>query len=338
MPQNGVTFGRGEAARLPEVFGKPAFVAREASRFIRQNRDRPFILYANFLEPHMPFFGPRDDQYDPAGVPLPPNFADVPTAAQPLKARLMQEYYFRHGHSGLPLRTEAEWRRMIANYWGLCSLVDTHVGAILNTLDECGLADDTIVVFTSDHGDMMGSHRLLAKCVMYQEAVRVPLLIRLPGQRRAHRVRGPVSQIDVVPTLLDFMGQPIPETLPGKSLRARMTEDASSPDENVFIVWDGPNNGITDHIGQVAIPDWMTDLAPRADIEAAFRDSVRTVITPDGWKLNYSPLGEHELYNLRQDPGETLNLAREAGVAGIFDRLTDAIRAWQQTVADPVVF
>ena len=58
MPQNGVTFGRGEAARLPEVFGKPAFVAREASRFIRQNRDRPFILYANFLEPHMPFFRP----------------------------------------------------------------------------------------------------------------------------------------------------------------------------------------------------------------------------------------------------------------------------------------
>ena len=57
---------------------------------------------------------------------------------------------------------------------------------------------------------MMGSHRLLAKCVMYQEAVRVPLLIRLPGQRRRQRVHGPVSQIDVVPTLLDFMGQPIP--------------------------------------------------------------------------------------------------------------------------------
>jgi arylsulfatase A-like enzyme len=336
-PQNGVTFGRGEAARLPEAFGKPAFVAREASRFIRQNRDRPFILYANFLEPHMPFFGPRDDQYDPAEVPLPPNFAAVPTAAQPLKARLLQEYYFRHGHSGLPLRTEAEWRRMIANYWGLCSLVDTHVGTILNTLDECGLADNTIVVFTSDHGDMMGSHRLLAKCVMYQEAVRVPLLIRLPGQRCGTRVHGPVSQIDVVPTLLDLLGRPIPEQLPGKSLCARMTEGAEAPADNVFIMWGGPNNGITDRIGEVAIPDWMADRAPRAEIEAAFRDPVRTVITPDGWKLNYSPLGEHELYNLRQDPGETLNLAGEAGVAGTFNRLTDAIRVWQQTVADPVV-
>ena len=85
-----------------------------------------------------------------------------------------------------------------------------------------------------------------------------------------------------------------------------MTEGASAPADNVFIMWGGPNNGITDRIGEVAIPDWMADLAPRAEIEAAFRDPVRTVITPDGWKLNYSPLGEHELYNLRQDPGETL--------------------------------
>lgn len=334
-PQNRVTFGRGEAARLPEAFGKPAFVARAASRFIRENRNRPFILHANFLEPHMPFFGPRDDQYNPVDMLLPSNFDAVPGPNQPLKTRLMQEYYFRHGHSGLPLRTEAEWRWMIANYWGLCSLVDTHVGTILNTLDECGLRDDTIIVFTSDHGDMMGSHRLLAKCVMYQEAVRVPLLIRLPGQRRGRRVAGPVSQIDVVPTLLDFMGQPIPPHLPGKSLRSRMSGDAAAG--NVFIMWGGPNNGIIDRVGEVAIPDWMTEQASAAEIEAAFRDPVRTVITPDGWKLNYSPLGEHEVYNLRQDPGETHNLAGEASVAGIINRLTDEIRSWQHTVADPAV-
>jgi arylsulfatase A-like enzyme len=284
----------------------------------------------------MPFFGPRDDQYSPAEVTLPANFADVPGPEQPLKVRLMQEYYLRRGHSGLPLRTEAEWRRMIANYWGLCSLVDTHVGAILDTLEACGLADDTIVVFTSDHGDMMGSHRLLAKCVMYQEAIRVPLLIRLPGRRRGRRVTGPVSQIDVVPTLLDLMGQPIPQGLSGKSLAAQVEGDAARvPDESVFVMWGGPNNGITDRIGQVAIEEWMPEFAPRAEIEAAFRDPVRTVITPDGWKLNYSPRGEHELYHLRNDPGETRNLAGQARFAGVFDRLTDEIRAWQHAVADP---
>ena len=94
------------------------------------------------------------------------------------------------GTAACRCKTEADWRRMIANYWGLCSLVDTHVGTILQTLwRNPALADNTIVVYTSDHGDMMGSHRLIAKCVMFEEAVRVPLLVHLPGQdaRAAHR-------------------------------------------------------------------------------------------------------------------------------------------------------
>ena len=173
-PRNGDRFGRAETARLPEEYGKPAFLAGAASRFIRQNAQHPFVLFVNFLEPHMPFFGPRDGQYSPLDVPLPGNFDDLPGDDRPLKTRLMQRHYFDAGHSGLPLRDESDWRRMIANYWGLCSLVDTHVGTILRALDECQLLDETIVVFTSDHGDMMGSHRLLAKCVMFQEAIRVP--------------------------------------------------------------------------------------------------------------------------------------------------------------------
>ena len=84
---------------------------------------------------------------------------------------------------GCRLKNETDWRRMIAHYWGLCSLVDTHVGTILDTLEDCGLRDNTMVVFTSDHGDMMGSHRIIAKCVQFEEAVRVPFLLRLPGYR-----------------------------------------------------------------------------------------------------------------------------------------------------------
>jgi arylsulfatase A-like enzyme len=73
-PSRGTIFGRGETARFPEAYGKPAYLAREASRYIREHQDEPFVLYVNFLEPHMPFFGPRDDQYDPAEVSLPENF------------------------------------------------------------------------------------------------------------------------------------------------------------------------------------------------------------------------------------------------------------------------
>ncbi len=335
-PTNGSTFGRGETARLDEAYGKPAYLAEETSRFIREHRHDPFVLFVNFLEPHMPFFGPRDDQYDPAQVALPPNFDARPTDAQPLKTRIFERAYYRQGHSGLPLRTEADWRRMIANYWGLCSLVDTHVGTILDALEACGLDEDTIVVFTSDHGDMMGSHRLLAKCVAFEEAVRVPLLIRLPGQGASRHIREPVSQIDLVPTLLDLMGQPIPDHLQGKSLRPRVEGTGEAPPPDVFIEWNGHNNGFGDAIGRVSIPEALQGLVPESAVIAAITDPVRTVITPDGWKLNCSPLGEHELYNLEQDPLETVNLAAELGMRSRMGELASKIHGWQEGTGDTV--
>ncbi|MFW6153850.1 MAG: sulfatase [Planctomycetota bacterium] len=333
-PANGRRFGRAETCRLPEPLGKPAFVADRASDFLRRHRDEPFILYVNFLEPHMPFFGPRDEQYEPAEIPLPANFDDVPGETRPLKTRLLAEHYRRHGHSGLPLADAADWRRMIAHYWGLCSLVDTHVGTILQTLEETGLADSTIVVFTSDHGDMMGSHRLLAKCVMFEEAVRVPMLIRLPGQRTARRIRGPVSQIDVVPTLLDLMGQPAPEHLQGRSLRPAMAAAAGAVDRPAVIEWNGPNNGLGDATGRVRIPEWMSAMADPTRIEAATCDPVRTVVTPDGWKFTCSPLGEHELYHLADDPIEARNVVEDR--RDVAARLRDELVRWQAAAGDGV--
>ena len=180
-PKNGKRFNRGEATRLPEEVGKPAFLAEKASEFIRNRGEEPFILYVNFLEPHMPFFGPRDDQYPLEDIPLPANLRAEPGEDVHLRNRLLMESYRRSGYDDNPLRSEADWKKMIARYWGLCSLVDTHVGTILESLKESGRWDDTIIVFTSDHGDMMGSHGLLAKCVMYEEAGRVPWLLHLPG-------------------------------------------------------------------------------------------------------------------------------------------------------------
>jgi arylsulfatase len=334
-PRNGTIFGRGEAARLPEAYGKPAYLAREASRFVRQHAHRPFVLFVNFLEPHMPFFGPRDEQYDPASVALPPNFEARPGQDQPLKTRLFERAYLARGHSGLSLKTEADWRRMVANYWGLCSLVDTHVGTILDTLADCGLGENTIVVYTSDHGDMMGSHRLIAKCVAFEEAIRVPLLVRLPGQHAGARVETPVSQIDLVPTLLDLMGQPVPEGLEGASLRPQIEGRAETPPDDVFVEWNGHNNGLGDVIGQVSIPEPLRELATKGEIISAITDPLRTVITPDGWKLNCSPRGEHELYNLNEDPFETQNLASPER-APLMQALADRIRRWQERTGDTV--
>lgn len=335
-PRNGSLFGRGEAARLPETCGKPAYLAQEAARFIHEHQRDPFVLYVNFLEPHMPFFGPRDDQYDPGQVDLPPNFGADLAQDQPLKARLYAQGYYRQGHSGLALRTEADWRRLVANYWGLCSLVDTHVGTILNALAGCGLDEDTIVVYTSDHGDMMGSHRLLAKCVSFEEAIRVPLLVRLPGQKASLRIPDPVSQVDLVPTLLDLMGQPIPDGLQGVSLRRQLEEGGRDAPRDVFVEWNGHNNGFGDVIGRVSIPEPLQGFANEDDVVAAITAPVRTVITHDGYKLNCSPLGEHELYDLGDDPLETRNLASEPERQPVVEDLAARIHSWQERTGDTV--
>ncbi len=115
-PREGTIFTRGETARFPEFLSKPAFLAREAIRFIRDHREHPFCLFVNFFEPHMPFFGPRDGQYDPAGIPLPPNFGGDQDEGAPLKVRVLREHVRRHGHSGFPLQSREDWQAMIGRY------------------------------------------------------------------------------------------------------------------------------------------------------------------------------------------------------------------------------
>src|SRR5436305_14586617 len=114
--------------------------------------------------------------------------------------------------------THEEYRSIKQRYLGLITLVYKSIGAVLLCLERCGLSDDTIVVHTSDHGDSLGAHHLFGKEVMFEEAARVPLLIRLPGQRRDKVIPQPVSHIDFVPTLLDLLGQPKHPQCAGKSL------------------------------------------------------------------------------------------------------------------------
>jgi arylsulfatase len=327
-------FSREYCSRLPEQFGKPAFLASEASRYIREHKDEPFIMYVNFLEPHMPYFGPRDDQYDPSLIPLPDNFYDEPGASNPLKLKLFQQAYRTYGHSGLLLETEQQWRKMISNYWGLVSLVDKYMGNILDELTECGLYDDTIIVFTSDHGDMMGSHQLLAKCVMYQESIQVPLLLKLPGQSGGQRVSWNASQIDLVPTLLDLLGHEAPENLPGQSWVPTLTEGKPLRESNVFVEWSGKECGLEGFLKKGYSLDCWKDTATPEEAEKAIRASVRTIITPDGWKYNESAIGEHELYCLAVDPSERTNVYRDPIHNAKLKQLQSLLSEWRTRTAD----
>ena len=329
-------FSRPAAARLPEEHCKPAYLADETCEWLRAlGSSDPFAACVNFLEPHMPFTGPRDGQYDPGDIPLPGNFDHPPAAGSHLRNRMLHAGYRSEGYGGVSLDTEDGWRRIRANYWGLVSQVDAAVGRILDAVAACGRADDTIVVFTSDHGDMMGSHQLLAKTVMYEEAVTVPLLIHAPGLTPG-RISAPVSQLDLVPTLLDLMNEPIPSGLQGQSLRAAMEGGRYEP-RDVVIEWDGTETGVSGIEGTAEFPDYLASLAPPDQLERALRDPLRTIITPDCWKLVYSPdLGQHALYDLNADPLELHDLCRDPEHQSRIKDMTRRLAAWGQRTGDPI--
>jgi len=309
-------FSRGRASTLPEAFSKATFIAGETCRFLEENRHQPFIHYLNFLEPHMPFYGPLSGMYPPESVPLPPNFNDFPAPDLPL-SHAKAERWKAHGFEWYDLSTEAGWRQMIAAYMGLNTLIDRCVGSVLDKLESLGLMDETIIVFTSDHGEMMGSHRLIGKQVMYQESIRVPLLIRLPGQCEQQRITGPMSQIDLVPTLLDLIGAPLPEGLHGTS-KAELLRNGGNArlEDDVFICWNTRAHGESP--------------APRSTEQLCFREDVRTLVTPDGWRFSYFPeTGAHELFCLREDPMECHNLARDPGQVARIEGFTRRLQAWE---------
>jgi arylsulfatase len=320
-------FSRSTAARLPEEVGKPAFQARECIRFLETYHEQPFFLMVNFLEPHMPFFGPFDGMYRAEDMSLSESWYREMEPTVPLHYRLLREFYARQNRH-VKTNDEWGWKELKARYWGLCSLVDKHAGRILQRLEELGLAEDTIVVYTSDHGDMMGDHRLVAKCVQYEGAVRVPLLIRVPGLP-PRRIITPVSLVDLVPTLLELLGLPLPEHLQGRSLVPLLTHGDVAPDDaEVVIEWNGWDG--FDHIREQL-------LAERTGLDEQPLSLDARTIRRGRWKLTLHMTGEHELYNLQADPGEMHNAFHDPACAPVVRTLYERLLAWQRRTNDPLV-
>ena len=304
-PDRGSKFSRSFAARRPIEHCKPSFLEMKACEFLRRHRSEPFILYINFLEPHMPFFGPLDNEHDPHDVDLPANFSDPLEDNEPLCYRRKREQCIQKYGAD-----EKDIRSLIARYWGLVTQVDRSVGAILRMLETLGLAENTIVVYTSDHGDMMGSHHMVEKGVMYEEAARIPWLIRVPQMNGKGRlIKNCVSQIDMVPTLLELLTAKSQDSLPGQSLVPLFT-GGKVGQRDVFIEWNPYSKKRLEHL------------------------YTRTIISPDGWKLCLSDVDKCQLFNLKEDPGETTNLFDSGRHSDIISQMRSKIYKWQGKVED----
>lgn len=273
--------------------------ADAAIEFLQQDDDRPFFLQVNFTAPHDPLFFPPgfENHYKLADIPLPPNY--------------LPQHPFDYGNNQgrdevlLPFpRSEELIRKTIRVYYSVISHLDRQVGRILDTLERTGRGDNTIVIYTSDHGVGIGSHGIRGKQNMYEHTINVPLIVAGPGLPHGVRRSGQVALRDLYPTVCDLCDIEIPSTVTGKSFVPILKGEAA-------------------------------EIRPFA--VGYFRDKQRMIRKGD-WKLiEYPQVGRIQLFNLKDDPYELHDLADDSAQRERKEHLLSLLRGWQQSVNDPVL-
>jgi arylsulfatase A-like enzyme len=293
---------------VPEELYPTTFVEERTiaalERFAAARDGGPFMLQCSFPDPHHPFTPPGRywDLYDPADVALPPSFGKVDPEEPALLRRLRtlrSQPGFVPGRFCTQFVDEAAVRQAIALNYGAITMVDDAVGRVMSALQRLGLADDTVVVFTSDHGDLMGDHSLIFKQGFHYEGlIRVPLLWRDPRDLAPAVVDRPTSTLDLARTVLGRAGVPVPVGVQGVDLFQPQT----------------PRDGVVIEEDELGIH--MGELGP-----------TRLTTFVDGrWRLTLwhgDPQGE--LFDREADPHELRNLWNDPGAArvkaGLMERL-----------------
>lgn len=250
--------------------------AEAACRFLGERAQTPFALFVAFWAPHPPLVVPEPyaSLFRPEAIDLPKNVGRE-SQGQPEAVRLGVPAQLGEGLQ------EEDWRNAWAAHLGLVRLADAGIQRILEALQRSGHAENTVIVFTVDHGEHLGAHGLYQKMECYEEAIRVPLVTRVPGAP-PRRCKGLVSHLDIAPTLLDLLGLPVPDHMVGRSLREVIFNGAPVRREAVFSAYDG-------------------------NPEAGIR---RRAIVGERWKYVWHPFqGADELYDLWEDTCELVNLA-----------------------------
>jgi arylsulfatase A-like enzyme len=285
-------------------------VSHAAEAFLRQRRSRePFLLVASLTQPHdicdwlrlnqrhkrvPPYPLPR--RAFPALPPLPPNFGAHPS--EPVYVRRYREEKCEPNLGGWD---RVEWRWCLWNYYRMVEMADAELGRILAALAASGKAENTVVVFTSDHGEGMGEHRLDRKNFHYDSAVRVPLVFSWPGRLPANQVnrRALASGIDLVPTLCGFAGVEPPPMTTAVDLGPVLTGRAR-------------------------------EARPFLGVELSVRAVGRVLRTPRYKYAVFAGDPVEQLFDLQADPGETRNLAARHQFRDVLQTHREHLAAWEQ--------
>lgn len=292
---------------------REAGYTREALQLMEEyaGLDQPWLIECDYDDPHPPCHvpAPYDTMYDASSMRLPPNLFDT-LADKPRALGLSRR------RQGTESWSNDDWRKVLAHYCASITMLDDLFGRLLAKLDELGLAQNTVVIFTSDHGSMIGAHGFLChgSPAMFEEGLRPPLVVRWPDGVAPGTVCDEfVSHVDILPTLAELAGVHVP---------------------------DGDERPLH---GQSLVPflQGREDDTWRHEVHAAYDGtgiafySVRVVRTRAG-KLVYHAFGDHELYDMVADPHELRNRFNDPACAALKADLLQRLVAWLQRTGDPI--
>lgn len=234
---------------IPEKYHYNTWIAERTNSLMEQyvDNDENFFLWSSFFDPHPPYLAPEpwDTMYDPDELTIPkgkegeheqnPPHFQMTQEQEPDFSAYKETGFGIHGYHSHTGISEADHKKLTATYYGMISMMDKYIGKILDKLDELGIADNTIVVFTSDHGHFFGQHGLQYKGGFhYEDLIRIPFIARYPGHIPAGKTTQAMqSLVDLAPTFLKFTGIPIPSSMTGIDQRE---------------VWLGQKKSARDHV------------------------------------------------------------------------------------------
>jgi arylsulfatase A-like enzyme len=269
--------------------------AAEAIKLLEEHKNGPFFIAAGFYRPHTPYVAPKKyfDLYPLESIDL-PELSDDDRSRTPAMA-------YRSAKAEQETMTDRQRREAMQAYWASITFMDAQVGRVLNALDRLGLADNTVIVMTSDHGYHTYQHGLWQKMSLFENAARVPLIIAAPRAAGNGRATASLAElVDLYPTLADLCGLMPPEYLDGKSQRPALNDPSRSVKDAAY-----------------------TQIRRGANADGY---SVRT----DRWRYTVWNDGRdgEQFYDMRSDPGETRNLAADPAQAANVTKLKQLVRQY----------
>ncbi len=308
------------------------FAADEAVKFLSGKHDKPFLMFVSFLNPHnicewarrasgmkqVLNCGEIGDPPSPDKLPPPPVNPDPPVGEPDGVAYMRKIMQVDGGVFPVSKFTTEDWQRQRWGYYRMIELVDKEIGRVLEALSRSGLEENTLVVFTSDHGELAGAHGFNQKTVFYEESVRVPLIISMKGRTRSGTSGKLVNTgLDILPTIMDCAGIDKPSKLIGLSL---------------WPAAQGRNPGKwRDHvIVQNDMRAWEVIDTPRLEGRMVVTDRYKYCIYSKGTR-------RESLSDLKKDPGETINFAEDPAYRKVLESHRELLRNFGNRQNDPLV-